>query len=62
MSTLASTKRFFRLAEAADYSGLSQQTLRRMIERAEIKGHRPTGSRPILVDRLELDRVITGKK
>lgn len=59
MTTLSSIKRFFTLAEAAAYCGLSQQTLRRKLDNRELKKHTPTDSgRPVLIDRLELDKLI----
>lgn len=61
MTTLSPiAKRFLTLSEASVYSGLSYQSLRRMIDRQELKGCRPLGTRPVLIDRHELDKRILG--
>jgi excisionase family DNA binding protein len=52
-------KRWFSIREAAAYSALSADTLRRMLRSGHLTPHNPTGSgRPVLIDRNEVDRVI----
>ncbi len=59
MTTLSSIKRFFTIAEASAYCGLSQQTIRKKLDSRELKKYQPTESgRPVLIDRVELDAMI----
>lgn len=48
------TRRYLTLAEAAEYSTLSIQTLRRAIRRHQLKAFKP--ARRVLIDPAELDR------
>jgi excisionase family DNA binding protein len=48
------TRRFLTLEEAAEYSTLSIQTLRRAIRRQQLKAFKP--ARRVLIDPAELDR------
>jgi excisionase family DNA binding protein len=58
MSDLAAqAKRWATVTEAAAYSGLSDKTIRRLIARRELVGHRPVPGR-ILVDLRALDAII----
>ena len=50
-------KRFLSIAHAAEYADLSEDSVRRMIERGDLVAHRPVRGR-ILVDRQQLDQVI----
>ena len=52
-------QRFFGVAEAAAYSGLSEDSIRRMIHAGDIKALRPCRGK-ILIDRQQLDAVILG--
>jgi len=52
-------KRFLSIKSAATYADLSQDSIRRMIEQRDLTAHRPVRGK-VLVDRLELDRVILG--
>ena len=55
----APTPRFLSVDHAAVYADLSQNSIRRMIGRGDLTGLRPTKGK-VLVDRLELDRLILG--
>ena len=57
-ASAAEVKRWFSLAEAAAYCGLSDETLRRMTKAGKLTAHRPTGARRVLLDRQELDELI----
>jgi excisionase family DNA binding protein len=48
-------KRWFTLSEAATYSGLSDETIRRLSKAGKLTPNRPTGLRPVLYDREQLD-------
>jgi len=52
-------QRFFSIASSAAYSDLSQDSIRRMIERGDLTPHRPVKGK-ILIDRQELDNLILG--
>jgi excisionase family DNA binding protein len=45
---------------ASRYSGLSEMTLRRLVEAGRLHVYRPTGERIVLFDPLELDALILG--
>ena len=45
---------------AARYSGLSEMTLRRLVEAGKLHVYRPTGSRKVVFDKAELDALIRG--
>ncbi|MGI6417254.1 MAG: helix-turn-helix domain-containing protein [Thermoguttaceae bacterium] len=51
--------RFMTISSAAVYSDLSQDSLRRLLERGDLVAHRPVKGR-ILIDREQLDAVILG--
>ena len=52
-------QRFFGIDQAAAYSGLSADSLRRLIARGELTGLRPIKGK-VLIDRGELDALILG--
>ena len=52
------TRRYLSLEEAAEYSTLSIQTLRRAIRRKQLKAFKP--ARRVLIDPAELDRWVRG--
>ncbi len=52
-------RRFLSVAEAAAYSSLSDDSIRRLIERGDLTALRPMAGK-ILIDRDELDRLILG--
>jgi excisionase family DNA binding protein len=54
------TKRFATLQEASRYSGVSERTIRRWLERQLLKPYRPGGLNRTLVDLRALDEVILG--
>ena len=63
MSVVTIPKRFFTVEEAANYSGISASSLRRLMAAGTLTAHRPIDR--ILFDVVELDRVIhdaAGKK
>ncbi len=49
-------QRFLTIPQASHYAGISQKSIRRLIEAGKLKSHRPT--KRILVDRLALDAMI----
>ncbi len=55
----ALAQRFLSVKSAATYADLSEDSIRRLIERGDLTAHRPVKGR-ILIDREELDRLITG--
>ena len=52
-------RRYVSWAEAERYTGLSQETLRRMARRSQIRVYRPTPRRALL-DLAELDAAVRG--
>jgi excisionase family DNA binding protein len=48
-------RRYFSWIEAARYSGLGVNTLRRMVAEKKLHAMRPTGQRRIVLDKLEID-------
>ena len=58
MSLAETTQRYMSYADASRYSGMSEQTLRRLVEAGRLKVYRPTGSRKVVFDRLQLDELI----
>lgn len=52
------SKRWFTLAQAAVYTGLSDETIRRFTKAGRLTPHRPAGLRPVLYDRQELDELV----
>jgi len=52
------TRRWFTQAEAADYYGVTDRTIRNMIRRGDLKGYRLGRSRMIRLDRQELERLV----
>lgn len=52
-------QRFLSLASAARYCDLSEDSLRRLIERRDLTAHRPVRGK-ILIDRMQLDALILG--
>lgn len=59
MSTTLADSRYLSYAAAAKYIGVSVGTLRRMVERCEVKAY-PVGERLIRFDREELDQLVRG--
>jgi excisionase family DNA binding protein len=57
--TLVNTSRFFGISDAARYTGLSTQTIRRWINDGKLTAHRP-GARKTLISRQELDALVLG--
>ena len=55
----APPQRFLSVAHAATYADLSEDSIRRLIERGDLVGYRPVKGK-VLVDRLELERLILG--
>ena len=52
-----SRRRWLSVADASDYCGLSQESVRRLLSAGKLTGHRPVRGK-ILIDRLQLDAVI----
>ena len=59
LSQSAVTPRFFGVKTAASYAGLSEDSIRRMIERGDLAAYRPVRGK-VLLDRHQLDAVILG--
>jgi excisionase family DNA binding protein len=55
----ATWPRWLTIKRAAEYSGLSAGTVRRMLSAGRLEAHRPARGR-VLIDRMELDSVIAG--
>lgn len=58
MNATASPRRWLSQAEAADYLGVTDRTIRNYIRRGTLKGHRVRGSRLVRIDRAELDALM----
>lgn len=56
--TLTPPRRWLNQAEAADYLGVTDRTIRNYIARGELAGRRVRGSRLIRIDRAELDAML----
>jgi excisionase family DNA binding protein len=52
------TQRYLSYADASRYSGMSEQTLRRLVDSGRLKVYRPTGGRKVVFDRHQLDELI----
>jgi excisionase family DNA binding protein len=48
-------RRYVSIADGSLYTGLSGETLRRAVRNGDLRGHRPLGRGPILLDLRELD-------
>lgn len=55
---LETRRRYLSLSGAADYTSMSQSSLRRLIRTGELTGFRPAGAGKILVDAHELDALL----
>jgi excisionase family DNA binding protein len=53
-------QRFMSYTQTSYYSGMSKQTLRRLVDAGQLKVYRPTGARLIVFDKIELDAFIHG--
>jgi excisionase family DNA binding protein len=58
MTATASETRYLNYPAASRYCGISEQTLRRLVEAGRLKVYRPTGGRLVVFDRAELDEFI----
>jgi len=58
VSTGTLARRWLSQAEAADYIGVSDRTIRNYISRGVLAGHRVRGSRLVRIDRAELDSML----
>jgi excisionase family DNA binding protein len=54
-TTTETTARYLPYPAAASYSGMSVQTLRRLVESGRLKAYRPAGARKVVFDKVELD-------
>ena len=54
------TQRYLPYSAAARYSGMSEMTLRRLVDDGRLQAYRPTGGRKVVFDRLQLDELIQG--
>lgn len=58
MSTDTLARRWLSQAEAAEYLGVTDRTIRNYISRGLLAGHRVRGSRLVRVDRADLDAML----
>lgn len=58
MSQSTIARRWLSQAEAAEYIGVTDRTIRNYIARGDLAGHRVRGSRLIRIDRQELDALL----
>ncbi|MHB1422136.1 MAG: helix-turn-helix transcriptional regulator [Gemmataceae bacterium] len=56
----AMQQRYLPYSAAARYTGMSEQTLRRLVEDGRLPVYRPTGGRKVVFDRFEIDKLIRG--
>ncbi len=54
----SATSRWLSQAEAAEYLGVTDRTVRNYIARGNLRGYRVRGSRLIRIDRHELDTLL----
>lgn len=54
--------RYLPYPAAARYTGMSEQTLRRLVDQGRLKTYKPTGGRKVVFDRLELDELVQGSQ
>jgi len=64
MPAIHTEVRFLSYKGAAIYCGMSQMTLRRLVDAGKLKTYRPTGEdgRLVVFDRAELDAFILGEE
>ena len=55
----ASSRRFLTVRSAAMYTGLSEESVRRLVNTGKLKGYRPLRGR-LLLDRRQIDAFILG--
>jgi excisionase family DNA binding protein len=55
-------RRYFTVRRAADYTSLSQATIRRLLENNYLTKIWPPGVETVLIDRYEIDKVLHGEK
>jgi excisionase family DNA binding protein len=53
-------REWFPLREAAAYTGLSKETIKRLVRRGHLRGYRPGCLRRRLYRRQDLDALLTG--
>ena len=58
MSAPTLSRRWMSQAEAAEYLGVTERTIRNYISRGDLPGHRVRGSRLVRVDRCDLDALL----
>jgi excisionase family DNA binding protein len=51
-------QRWLSYPQASRYSGMSESTLRRLVEAKRLRVFRPTSDRKVILDREELDKLI----
>jgi len=56
--TFSASRRWLSQAQAADYLGVTDRTVRNYIARGNLAGHRVRGSPLVRVDRAELDALM----
>ena len=54
-------QRYLTYPTASRNCGMSQQTLRRMVEAGRLRAYRPTGGRKVVFDVRELDALVRGE-
>ncbi|NQU20951.1 MAG: helix-turn-helix domain-containing protein [Candidatus Nealsonbacteria bacterium] len=58
-SRAAPPQRYLGVKASATYSDLSEDTIRRLVERGDLTAHRPVKGK-VLIDKQQLDRLILG--
>jgi excisionase family DNA binding protein len=58
MPSSADARRWLNQAQAAEYLGVTDRTIRNYIARGTLAGHRVRGSRLVRIDRAELDKLM----
>jgi excisionase family DNA binding protein len=56
----ANEKRYMNFPAAARYTGMSEMTLRRLVNAGHLRTYKPTGSRLTVFDKIELDLFVHG--
>lgn len=54
----APARRWLSQAQAAEYLGVTDRTIRNYIARGDLRGHRLRGSRLVRIDRYDLDKLL----
>ncbi|WP_137292021.1 helix-turn-helix domain-containing protein [Nocardioides dongxiaopingii] len=61
MPGIVSVRRWLSQAEAAEYLGVTDRTVRNYVARGSLPAHRVRGSRLVRIDRADLDALVIGQ-